>query len=182
VSVDTFKGQVAARAIEAGASIVNDISGCRFDPELLDVVAQMKPGYVLMHSLDRPERMQENPKYDDVLGEIMEFFAERLRVLTGAGLPESHIVLDPGIGFGKTPEHNIFLLKHIDRLTEFGLPLYVGLSNKSVWGALLQLPLEKRLHATVAATAIMYSKGVFVHRVHDAAAAHQALSVAAGIV
>ncbi len=182
VSVDTYKAGVAAAALDAGAAIVNDVSGCRFDPELMDVVADKKPGYVLMHTLNRPQEMQADPRYDDVVSEIMSFFSERLDALSRAGLPQQRIVLDPGIGFGKTAQHNVTILKNIDRFEEFGLPLYVGLSNKSVWGELLNLELDQRTNATVAATVMTFAKGVFVHRVHDVAAAHQALSVASQIL
>lgn len=179
ISVDTFKAGVALLALQAGADIVNDVSGCRFDSQLLEVVGHEKPGYVLMHSLGRPKEMQTAPKYDDVMSEIMSFFEERLTALTRAGLPEKNIVLDPGIGFGKTPQHNVSILRNIDRLAAFGLPVYLGLSNKSVWGALLDLGIGERTNATVAATALSFAKGVWIHRVHDVAAAHQALTVAA---
>ncbi len=181
ISIDTYKAGVAEAALDAGAAIVNDVSGCRFDPELMDLVADKKPGYVLMHTRDRPQQMQADPCYDDVISEIMGFFSERLNALSRAGLPQECIVLDPGIGFGKTAQHNVTILKNIDRFAEFGLPLYVGLSNKSVWGELLNLELEQRTNATVAATVMAFAKGVFVHRVHDAAAAHQALTVATQI-
>ena len=101
VSVDTYKARVAAEALDAGAAIVNDVSAFRFEPELLDIVGQYKPGYVLMHSLGKPEDMQDEPRYNDVVGDIMAFFEERLDKLAKAGLPEDRIVLDPGIGFGK---------------------------------------------------------------------------------
>lgn len=179
VAVDTYKAEVARQALLAGADIINDVSACRFDPALLEVVGQEKPGYVLMHALGNPKEMQSNPQYDNVVDAIVDFFEKQLVVLTNAGLPEQHIALDPGIGFGKTPQHNVSILRHIDRLAAFGLPVYLGLSNKSVWGALLNLGLSERTNATVAATALSFSNGAWVHRVHDVAAAHQALTVAA---
>jgi len=177
VSVDTYKAKAAQAALEAGAVIVNDISACRFDPGLLDVVSQYKPGYVLMHSLSRPKDMQRGPEYTDVISEISAFFEERLRVLTNAGVPERNIVLDPGFGFGKTLEHNLAIFRNIEKFTVFGRPLFIGLSNKSLWGALLGLEAHERQNATQAATAIMAAKGVKIHRVHEVGPTVQTLRV-----
>jgi len=178
ISVDTYKAKVAAEALSAGAMIVNDVSACRYEPELLDVLAQHKPGYVLMHSLGRPQTMQADPRYDDVVGEILRFFEERLGALTKAGLPEANIVLDPGIGFGKLLEHNLEILRGVERFGVLGRPLYMGLSNKSLWGKLLGLEPANRQLATAVATGLLVARGVFVHRVHDVAGAHQAATVA----
>jgi len=177
VSVDTYKAKVAQAALDAGAVIVNDISACRFDPGLLDAVSQYKPGYVLMHSLSRPKDMQRGPEYTDVISEISAFFEERLRVLTNAGVPERNIVLDPGFGFGKTLEHNLAIFRNIEKFTVFGRPLFIGLSNKSLWGALLGLEAHERQNATQAATAIMAAKGVKIHRVHEVGPTVQTLRV-----
>lgn len=178
VSVDTFKAEVAAACLEAGAAVVNDISACRFDPALLDVLGQYKPGYVLMHSLGRPDAMQQDPRYANVVHDIIAFFEERLRALTGAGLPEDNIVIDPGIGFGKTLEHNLEILRNIEAFGVLGLPLYVGLSNKSMFQHLLGLPLGERAWPTQAAVAVLASRGVRIHRVHDVARTVQTLTVA----
>ncbi|SNR80883.1 Dihydropteroate synthase [Humidesulfovibrio mexicanus] len=178
VAVDTYKAGVAAAALEAGALIVNDVSACRFDPALLDVVAQLKPGYVLMHSQGEPRTMQNDPRYGDVVDDICAFFDERLAVLVRAGLPEDRIVLDPGIGFGKVLEHNLAVLQSIERFGKFGRPLYMGLSNKSLWGTLLGLGPQERLQATAVATALLVARGVLVHRVHEVAPALQAARVA----
>lgn len=177
LSVDTYKAQVAARALEAGADILNDVSAFAFEPELLDVIAQYKPGYVLMHSLGRPGEMQNEPHYTDVVDEILRFFEEKLEILDKVGLPRDRIVLDPGIGFGKLLEHNIAILNEIDRFKGLGLPLYVGLSNKSLWQGLLGLPVDRREYATQAATAIMAVKGVPIHRVHEVELARQTLTI-----
>ena len=126
LSVDTWKARVADEALGAGAAIVNDISACRFDPALLDVLAQRRPGYVLMHSQGRPGEMQKDPRYADVVDEILAFFVERLGALTAAGVPEANIVLDPGIGFGKLLEHNLDILRGLERFGALGRPLYVG--------------------------------------------------------
>lgn len=178
ISVDTYKAGVAARCLEAGAAIINDVSGFRFEPELLDVLAEHKPGYVLMHSLGRPEEMQDEPKYDDVVGEIMAFFEERLGVLERAGLPLDRVVLDPGVGFGKKLEHNLAILREVERFNEFGLPVYMGLSNKSVWQGLVGAEAGQRQNATQAATAVLATKGVPIHRVHEVQLTRQTLTIA----
>jgi dihydropteroate synthase len=178
ISVDTYKAGVAARCLEAGAAIINDVSGFRFEPELLDVLVEHKPGYVLMHSLGRPEDMQDEPRYEDVVGEIMAFFEERLGVLERAGLPLDRVVLDPGIGFGKKLEHNLAILREIERFYELGLPVYMGLSNKSLWQGLLGLEVGQRQNATQAATAVLAARGVPIHRVHEVQLTRQSLTIA----
>ncbi|BDQ36690.1 dihydropteroate synthase [Pseudodesulfovibrio nedwellii] len=177
ISVDTYKAKVAASALEAGADIINDVSAFRFEPELLDVVAEYKPGYVLMHSLGRPEDMQDEPRYDDVVGALMAFFEERLTVLDKAGLPMNRVTLDPGIGFGKTLEHNLSILKNIERIMALGFPVFMGLSNKSMWQGLLGLAVGERQNATQVATAVLAAKGVPIHRVHEVALTQQTLTI-----
>lgn len=178
VSVDTYKAEVAARALEAGAAIVNDISACRFDEGLADVLAQHQPGYVLMHSLGRPADMQSDPRYGDVVEDILAFFEERLGFLVGRGVPERRIVLDPGIGFGKTLAHNLDILRHVDRFLTLGRPVYMGLSNKSLWQKLLGLGPSERQAATTVATALTWVKGARIHRVHEVALARRSLRIA----
>ena len=167
LSVDTTKASVARACLEAGALIVNDVSAMEVDPELLEVISHFQPGYVLMHSRGRPRTMQLEPRYDDVVGEIMRFFSAKLDILARAGVPESRIVLDPGIGFGKTVEHNLEILKNICKLFEFGRPVYMALSNKSLWGSLLGREGRDRNAATLAATVALYARGVRIHRVHE---------------
>jgi dihydropteroate synthase len=181
LAVDTYKAKVAAAAMAVGAAIVNDISACRFEPELLDVVAQHKPGYVLMHSQGRPGYMQRDPRYADVVDDILDFFEERLAALTAAGVPEANIVLDPGIGFGKLQEHNLAILRGVERFGKLGRPVYMGLSNKTIWGKLLGLGPQDRQHATAVATALLTARGVLVHRVHEVGLARQAALVAQAI-
>ncbi|WP_018123455.1 dihydropteroate synthase [Desulfovibrio oxyclinae] len=177
ISVDTYKAEVAARSLEAGADIVNDVSAFEFDPELLDVLAQYKPGYVLMHSLGRPEEMQDAPAYDDPVDEIISFFEKKLTILDKAGVPFDRIVLDPGIGFGKLLEHNLAILADTERFLKLGLPVYMGLSNKSLWQGLLGLDVDERQNATQAGTAVTAMKGAAIHRVHEVAAARQTLTI-----
>jgi dihydropteroate synthase len=178
VSVDTYKASVADRALKAGAVIVNDVSACAFDPELADVLAEHKPGYVLMHSLGRPATMQVEPVYRDVVAEIFQFFESNMARLVAAGLPEDRIVLDPGIGFGKTLEHNVAILRGLETFTRLGRPVLMGLSNKSFFGKLLGLDVGERRAATQVATALCQERGAGIHRVHDVAGAVQALTLA----
>ncbi len=177
VSVDTVKSEVARQALEAGAGIVNDVSAFSQDPALLEVVADAKPGYVLMHTQGAPEKMQISPHYDNVLEEILTFFKKSLEKLVKSGLPENRIVLDPGIGFGKTLEHNLDILKNINRIMELGFPVYMGLSNKSLWGKLLGLESDQRQNATQAATAVLAARGVPIHRVHEVGLTSQTLKI-----
>ncbi|MFP5258262.1 MAG: dihydropteroate synthase [Acidobacteriota bacterium] len=181
LSVDTYRAGCALAALAAGAVIVNDVSACSFDPGLLEVVAARRPGYVLMHSLGRPDVMQRSPRYGDVVEEILAFFEEKLAMLTRAGLPEDHVVLDPGIGFGKLLEHNLAILRRLDRFAVLCRPLYLGLSNKSFLGALLDLPVDRRGPATAVASALCAAKGARLHRVHDVASVKTALRLAASL-
>ncbi|MFW5498516.1 MULTISPECIES: dihydropteroate synthase [unclassified Maridesulfovibrio] len=177
VSVDTVKSDVARLAVEAGAAIVNDVSAFAQDPALLDVVADLKPGYVLMHSQGTPEEMQLSPTYDNVIEDILSFFEKSLEKLVKSGLPENRIVLDPGIGFGKTLDHNLEILRKIDRFMDLGFPIYMGLSNKSLWGKLLGLEAGERQNATQAATAVLAARGVPIHRVHEVGLTSQTLRI-----
>ena len=181
VSVDTVHAATAAAALDMGAVVINDVSACRADPELTDVLVERKPGYVLMHSQGRPPKMQDSPYYADVCQEVRRFFGRELDRLVKAGLPEDRIVLDPGIGFGKTLAHNLALLARMEDFLEFGRPLLAGLSMKSLFGELLGLPLEARGAATQTASALLWERGVFWHRVHDVAGVRGALRLAAAI-
>jgi len=178
LSVDTYKASTARLALEAGADIINDISACAFDPELLDALVEYKPGYVLTHCRGRPVDMQDDPRYTNVVDELVHFFERELTRLCVAGLPEKSIVLDPGIGFGKRLEDNIALLRGIPRLCSLGRPLLVGLSMKSFFWDLLGLAPERRRVATQIATALSAVKGVALHRVHDVAGVLDALRLA----
>lgn len=180
LSVDTWRAQVAAQALEAGADIVNDISACAWEPAMADVLAQYRPGYVLMHCLPgtRPGTMQRAPRYENVVEEVLRFFEERMTALVKAGLPEEHIMLDAGIGFGKSAEHNASLLAGMERLKALGRPVLLGVSNKSLFGDLLGLDTKERGEATNVCTALLAARGVTHHRVHDVASARRALVLA----
>ena len=181
VSVDTWRASTAALALQQGASIINDISACKWDPALLDVLVEYQPGYVLMHCQGHPRSMQQDPQYGDTVADVRTFFERELNVLVRAGLSEDRIVLDPGIGFGKTLQDNLALLNHIEVLAAFGRPLLVGLSMKSMFGDMLGLPADGRAAVTQTATALLWQKGVFWHRVHNVTMAVQGLRLAAAL-
>lgn len=178
VSVDTYKAGTAAAVLEAGAHIINDISAFEFEPELKDVVGQYKPGYVLMHSQGKPDNMQLAPTYGNVVDDILAFFDHKLKELTEAGLPESRIMIDPGVGFGKTVEHNLTILQNIDRFQTLGFPVMAGISNKSMFEKVCGAPTGERENCTQATTAILAYRGVEVHRVHDVSKTHETLLLA----
>jgi dihydropteroate synthase len=175
LSIDTYRASTARLALAAGADVINDISACAFDPGLLDVLAEYKPGYVLTHCRGRPADMQENPRYAHVVDEVARFFEQALARLCAAGLAEESVVLDPGIGFGKRLEDNTALLRDLPRLCSLGRPLMTGLSMKSLFGDLLGLAPERRGPATQVAAALAAVKGASLHRVHDVAGALDAL-------
>ncbi len=177
LSVDTWQASVAAEALEHGADIINDVSGFSWDPGLLPVLVQYSPGYVLTHCPDgfTPQTMQRAPAHGDVVASVCAYFERKLNELTKAGLSEDHIMLDPGIGFGKAPAENFKLLSGIRELERFGRPVLAALSNKSLFGALLGLDKDCRTEATNICTALLASRGIFHHRVHDAEGAKNAL-------
>lgn len=168
VSIDTYKAEVARRALEAGASMVNDISGMRFDPAMPAVVSRFRVPVVLMHIKGTPKSMQINPEYQDLLAEITDFFKESIRIAEQAGISGDRIILDPGIGFGKTFEHNLRIINNLDRFSILGKPLLAGTSRKAFLGKILgDLPPPERLEGTAASVAIAIIKGAHIVRVHD---------------
>ncbi len=167
ISVDTYHAETARRALEAGATMINDITALRGDPEMADVIAEAGCPCVLMHMRGHPATMQENPKYRDVVSDICAFFEERLNALTRRGIPERRFWLDPGFGFGKTVAHNLALLQRLREFKRFGLPLLIGTSNKSTIGTVLDLPVEDRMEGTAATVAIAIWNGADCVRVHD---------------
>jgi len=176
ISIDTSKAAVARAALWAGADIVNDVSGLRQDPELADVCAESGCGVVVMHMLGEPRTMQAHPQYADVVAEVREFFAERLANLTAAGIDAESLCFDPGIGFGKTLEHNLSLLRQLKQLAVDGRPLLLGVSRKSFIGqALGTSDPARRGWPTVAITAFARQQNVLLHRVHEVGPNLQAL-------
>ena len=167
ISIDTAKPAVARAALAAGASVVNDIAAHRTDPAMSRLVAETGAGYVCMHMRGTPSTMQDGPEYRDVVAEVQAFFATQLARLRGQGVGAEQVVLDPGIGFGKTPKHNLQLLGALGRLGEAGRPLLVGVSRKSFISATTGVPLERRLPGSLAGAAWAVSQGVQILRVHD---------------
>lgn len=168
ISIDTYKAAVAVKALEAGASMVNDISGLRFDPEMPDVVSRFKVPVVITHIKGTPKNMQVNPSYEALIPEIMEYFRNSIQLAIKSGIPEHMIILDPGIGFGKTFEHNLEIINNLDQFSRLGKPLLIGPSRKAFLGKILDgLPAQERLEGTAASVAISIIKGAHIVRVHD---------------
>jgi dihydropteroate synthase len=182
VSIDTSKLAVAEAALDAGAEIVNDVTALRAEPELAGLCAERGSGVILMHMLGDPRTMQENPVYDDVVDEVKAFLAERLEFATAEGIDEDRIWIDPGIGFGKTVEHNLELLRRLGELSELGRPIVVGTSRKSFIGKLTGAPVDRRLGGTIASSVLAYANGAQILRVHDAGPVREALIVAEAIL
>ena len=183
VSIDTSKAEVARRAIELGAELVNDVSALRADPELAEVVGASKAYLCLMHMLGEPRTMQADPTYDDVAVEIAAFLEERLRFAVDLGIPEERICLDPGFGFGKTTEQNFELLARLGEIVSLGRPVLVGLSRKRSLGRILGDPEATTgpLSASIAAAVEAYERGATIFRAHDVREHVEALTVAAAV-
>jgi dihydropteroate synthase len=182
ISIDTSKAEVADQALHAGATIVNDVTALRADPEMATVVAAEGAALCLMHMLGDPRTMQDDPRYDDVVAEVSAFLQERMAVAVAAGVPIDRIVLDPGIGFGKTVAHNLELLRRLDELVAVGRPVLIGTSRKSFLGRLTGRDVDHRLAATIATNVIGYIHGASIFRVHEVAPVDDALKVAAATV
>lgn len=183
VSVDTYKSSVAKKAIEAGAGIVNDISGLRFSPDMADVVAGSGAAVVIMHIKGTPRDMQQNPVYDDVVGEVMAYLEEGIELAARAGVDREKIFIDPGIGFGKTLQHNLALLDRLDEFQALGRPIVLGTSRKKFIGTVLDIPSpEQRVDGTAATVAIGIERGARVVRVHDVARMAQVAKMTDAIV
>jgi dihydropteroate synthase len=184
LSIDTAKAEVADRALELGAELVNDVTALRGDPELAELVAESGAYLCLMHMQGEPRTMQRNPAYDDVASEVAAFLEERLRFAVGEGIDESRIVLDPGIGFGKTMEQNFELVRRLDVLTALGRPVLVGFSRKSSLGRVVgdADATTGSLAASIAAAVAAYERGATILRAHDVREHVEALKVAAAVV
>jgi dihydropteroate synthase len=184
VSIDTSKAEVARRALTAGAIMVNDVTALRGDPELAGVVADGDAYLCLMHMLGEPGTMQDAPRYDDVVSEVASFLEERLAAAVSAGVPEERIYLDPGIGFGKTVDHNLELLARLDEIVALGRPVLVGASRKRFLGRVLGDPdaLTGPVAAGVAVAVLAYERGASMFRVHDVRPHVEALTAARAVV
>jgi len=181
LSIDTYKPQVMRAAIEAGAHIVNDVRALQ-EPGALEIVANSQAAVCLMHMQGMPQTMQLNPNYQDVVSEVIQFLQDRANACLARGISAERIVLDPGFGFGKTKEHNIALIQHLDDLADLGYPLLVGLSRKSVLGKIAGGDEQQRLHAGLAASVISVMKGAKIVRVHDVKATVDALKVVSAVM
>jgi dihydropteroate synthase len=182
LSIDTSKVAVAEAALNAGATLVNDVTALRSDPSLAGLIADRGAEVCLMHMLGEPRTMQRDPHYDDVVSDVKAFLAERMAFAVGEGIAEERILLDPGIGFGKTLEHNLELLARVGELTELGRPVVLGASRKSFLGQITGREVDDRLPATIAVNVLAFERGARVFRVHDVGPTHDALQVAAATV
>jgi dihydropteroate synthase len=182
ISIDTSKLAVARAALDAGASFVNDVTALRGEPGLAELVAQRGVGCCLVHMQGDPRTMQDAPRYDDVVAEVVTFLAARVDAAERAGIARERIMVDPGIGFGKTVEHNLELLARLDELALIGVPILIGTSRKSFLGRLTGRGEQERLAATIATNVIALLRGASVFRVHDVAPLRDALAVAAATV
>jgi dihydropteroate synthase len=184
VSIDTSKAEVARVALGLGAELVNDVTALRGDPQLADVVADSGAYLCLMHMLGEPRTMQAHPRYDDVVAEVVAFLEERLQAAVAASLPEERVCLDPGIGFGKTVEHNFELIRRLDELVALGRPVLIGISRKSSLGKLLGNPnaTTGSVAASVGAAVAAYERGATILRVHDVREHVEALTAARAVL
>jgi dihydropteroate synthase len=182
VSIDTSKAAVAAAALDAGATIVNDVTALRGDPEMAALCAERGATVVLTHMLGTPATMQDHPEYREVVADVREFFEERLDAAAAAGIDVERVWLDPGIGFGKTDSHNATLLRRLGELAELGRPLVVGTSRKSFIGRVDGSPPADRLGGTIASSLLAVANGATVLRVHDVAQLRQALRVSDAVL
>lgn len=179
LSIDTSKVEVARVAVDAGAGYVNDVTAFRAEPALAEFVAQRDLDCCLMHMLGTPRTMQEDPRYDDVVSDVKAFLEERLAFAVAAGVPEERVSLDPGIGFGKTVDHNLELLRRLDEIVAIGRPVVIGTSRKWFLGRITGREVRDRTFGTLATNVLALERGARVFRVHDVAATHDALAVAA---
>src|SRR4030043_603814 len=180
ISADTYRSGVANKAIDTGAHIVNDISGLSMDPQMAKVIAERGISVVIMHIKGTPENMQKNPEYGNVMDEIYDYLEEKTVMATYSGIKPENIIIDPGIGFGKTLQHNLEILNKIKKLKVLGYPVLIGASRKSFIGNVLDLPVEERLEGSIAAAVYSVVNGVNILRVHDVKETIRAVKVARG--
>tara|TARA_B100000809_G_scaffold259471_1_gene304552 strand:- start:3255 stop:4112 length:858 start_codon:yes stop_codon:yes gene_type:complete len=175
ISIDTFRSNVAEQCVNAGANIVNDISGGSLDPKMFNTIAQLKIPYVLMHIKGDPSNMQDNPTYSDITKEVHQYFTEKISELNTKGI--FNIILDPGFGFGKTVEHNYELLKNLNQFNSFKLPVLVGFSRKSMINKVLNTTPEEALNGTSVLNTLALTKGASILRVHDVKEANECIQL-----
>ena len=167
ISIDTYKSEVAQIALDSGANIINDISGLKFDSKMIDVVKEYNVPIVIMHIKGTPLNMQVNPSYDNIIDEIKSYFKKRTNLCLDYGIPKTHIILDPGIGFGKQLNDNFTIIRELNTFIELGYPILIGPSRKSFIGLTLDLPVNDRMEGTAAAITASIMNGARIVRVHD---------------
>ena len=182
ISVDTYKPIVAKEALKAGAKIINDITGLQKSPEMADVISMFDAGVVLMHMQGSPITMQKNPSYKNVIQEVKEFLEQSVKISKEAGIFSDQIAIDPGIGFGKNQKQNLEILSKLEKFIELGKPILIGVSRKSFIGNILNLPPERRLEGSLAASVIGITKGASIVRTHDVKETRNAIKVAEAII
>ncbi|MDO8945620.1 MAG: dihydropteroate synthase [Desulfocapsaceae bacterium] len=181
ISIDTRKAEVARQALMAGANMINDISALRHDPAMIELLRTTEVPVVIMHMQGTPGDMQVEPVYQDVVAEILDFFRERLDWLQGQGVDRRRIILDPGIGFGKTLIHNLLILKNLSAFSSLGQPILLGHSRKRFLGEITDRQVEERDFATAVVSALAVTKGISIVRVHDVSSSRQAIQIAEAI-
>ena len=181
ISIDTTKAIVAKEAVEVGANIINDVSGLSFDSQMPKTVASLNVPIIIMHMKGNPRNMQKNPEYKDLIDEILDYFKERIKIATKAGIDREMIILDPGIGFGKTIEHNFQILSKLNKFNKLELPLLIGPSRKSFIGLTLNLSPEDRVDGTAATVALGGNNGARIVRVHDVEKMKRVVTITEGI-
>jgi dihydropteroate synthase len=182
ISVDTYKSQVAERAIEAGAQMINDISGLRFDPQVTAVAARFDTPLIIMHIKGTPKTMQQDPVYEDLMGEIIDYLREGIAKVEQGGVDPHQVIVDPGIGFGKRVQDNLLIINRLSELNALGRPLLIGTSRKSFIGAVLGAEVHQRGAGTLASVAVSALKGAHIVRVHDVAPIKQTIDMVDAII
>jgi dihydropteroate synthase len=182
ISVDTYKSKVAHEVLQSGASIINDIMGLQQSEAMSQTISRFQAGVILMHMQGSPKTMQDRPQYDDVVTEVVEYLQQSIAIAVAAEINPEKIVIDPGIGFGKTDAHNLLILKNLSRLQELSKPVLLGVSRKSLIGNILNVPIEERLEGSIAATVYGLTQGVSIIRTHDVRATLRAVKVAEAIM
>ena len=176
ISIDTTKAEVAAQALQAGALIINDISGLTFDPAMIPLAASTQAGIICMHIRGTPQTMQDQPEYQNVVSDLKTWFKKRVQTMLDSGIDRDHIVLDPGIGFGKTAEHNLEILSHIQEFRDLGFPLLIGHSRKRFIAKLLNRPVDERMAGTIGVSIALACQSVEILRLHDVVGNRDALA------
>src|SRR5918997_1110711 len=183
ISIDTYRSGTATAALEAGASLVNDVTALRGDPRMASVIQEAACPVILMHMQGEPKTMQKEPHYEDVVGEVRDFLAERTEYAVAAGVRPENVIVDPGIGFGKNLEHNLALLRNLDAIVDLGFPVLIGASRKSFIERITGVQEPKdRVSGTLATSVLAYERGATFFRVHDVRANREALAVAEAVL